>query len=172
LILTLLALVHLILADTRTVDFAKRKAERVQSQRVEKQIWTRPAGSDFQRKTFPIEAWQKHYSPLGVRRAPIAVDEKRQKDRFEAKVLDRKTVPLEVSRWSEQMAELHRRAGIQMDEQARIAADRKLYSMMMQDARQYGELAERLSLRELNQFQFRRNRPDGEIPAQTAGGGE
>jgi hypothetical protein len=158
-------------ADSRTVDFAGRKAEHLESKRVEKQVWSQPERSAFQNKTFPIKAWDKHFSTLGRKRASISVDEKQAKKRFEAKVLDRKTVPLEISRWNERMADLYKRAGIQMDDQARIAADRKLYSMMMQETRPYAELAEELSLRDINHFQFRRNRPEGEIPSQPAGSG-
>jgi hypothetical protein len=59
-----------------------------------------------------------------------------------------------------------------MDDKAQIAADHKLYGMMMQDARQYRELGDKLSLRDINRYQFRRNRSSDEVPMQKAGSDE
>jgi hypothetical protein len=47
--------------------------------------------------------------------------------------------------------------------------DQKLYYMMLQDSQKYSDMAEDLSLRELNRYQFRRNRSDGDIPVEKAG---
>ncbi len=158
--------------NTRTVDFAGRKADRVEDKRFDRKMWTQPERSTLQNKSFPIEEWNKHYSSLGSKRAPIAVNERREKERFETRMIDRESFPLEISRWNERMADLHKRAGIEVDDQAQIAANRQLYNMMMQDTRQYANLAEELSLRDINRFQFRSNRPDGQIPTQQAGSSE
>lgn len=155
--------------DNRTLDSTTGRAERLENKRVEKKIWARPKSSPIQNKTFPIKEWNKHFSGLGSKRAPITVTEKREKERFETKVFERKTKSLNRSNWNEQMADLHERAGIELDDQARIASNHKLYNEMMQDSRQYRELGETLSLREINRYQFRNNRPDGEIPAIEAG---
>ncbi len=40
---------------------------------------------------------------------------------------------------------------------------------MMQDAPHYREMKEELSLRDLNRFQFRRNRTDDGVPVKKAG---
>ena len=159
-------------ANPPVVGFTGRRAERIEKQRVEKQIWTRPGASNFQGKTFPIQDWSKYYSPLGSKRAPITVNQKRKKERFQTNVIKHEEVTFELSRWNDRLASLHKRAGIQMDDRARIASDSRLYSMMLQDARRYEELAEELSLRDLNRFQFRRNRPEGKVPVQKAGAGE
>ena len=148
-----------------------RKAERVQEKRVEKKIWTGPKASRLQEKKFPIKEWNKHFSPLGSKRAPITLGEAKEKKRFEVEVLDRKTVDFEMSKWNERMADLHKRAGIQLDDKAQLTADRKLYNMMLQDAPQYRELAQELSLRDLNRFQFRRNRSGEGVPVQKVGSG-
>jgi len=149
-----------------------RKAERVEKKRVEKKLWSKPGKSRLQDKTFPIKEWNKHFSSLGSKRAPMEVSEKKDKKRFEIEVLDRKTVDFEMSRWNERMADLHKRAGIQMDKEAQLTADRQLYNMMLQDAPHYQELAEELSLRDLNRFQFRRNHSGESVPVQKAGSGE
>jgi hypothetical protein len=56
-----------------------------------------------------------------------------------------------------------------MDDKARLVVDQKLYYMMLQDSQKYSDMAEDLSLRELNRYQFRRNRSDGDIPVEKAG---
>lgn len=153
------------------LDFIGRKAERVQEQKVEKKLWSKPEASRLQDKTFPITEWNKHFSSLGSKRAPIALDEKKKKERFEIDVMERKTIDFDMSRWNDRMADLHKQAGIDMDKRAQLVADRELYDMMLQDARNYREIAEKLSLRDINRFQFRRNRsPDG-IPIKKAGEG-
>lgn len=151
------------------LDFVGRKADRVEEKRVEKKLWTRPEGSSLMDKTFPIKEWNKHFSGLGSKRAPIAMSEKGKKERFEVEVLDRKTTKFEMSRWNERMADLHKRAGIQMDDKARLASDHELYQRMMQDAHEYKELGDTLSLRDINRYQFRRNRSSDEVPRQKAG---
>lgn len=146
-----------------------RKAESVEKKRVEKEKWTGQKASRLQEKTFPIKEWNKHFSALGSKRAPITVGEKKDKMLLEVKVLDRKMVDFEMSEWNDRVADLHKRARIELDEKAQLTADRKLYNMMLQDAPHYQELAEQLSLRDLNRFQFRRNQSDEGIPVQKAG---
>lgn len=159
-------------ARNRVLEFFSRKADRVEDQKVERQVWTSPVNSSLRDKTFPIKEWNKHFSSLGSKRAPIALDEKQKKERFEVKVLDRQTVDFDMSEWNERMANLHKRAAIQLDEKAQIAADRQIYNMMLQDRQSYREMAAELSLRDLNRFQFRRNRSPDTPLVQKAGGGE
>ncbi|MFU8848052.1 MAG: hypothetical protein ACNA77_04975 [Opitutales bacterium] len=151
------------------LDFVGRKAERVEDKRVEKKLWSRPEGSSLTDKSFPIKEWNKHFSGLGSKRAPIAMSEKGKKDRYKVEILDRKTTQFEMSRWNERMADLHKRARVQMDDRAQIAADHHLYRRMMSDAREYRELGETLTLRDINRYQFRRNHSSDEVPVQKAG---
>lgn len=168
-----LALVSASLLDANPLSgLVGRKAEGVEKKRVEKKLWTRPEASSLQDKTFPIKEWNKHFSSLGSKRAPIALREKDAKKRFDVEILERKTVDFEMSDWNKRMADLHQRAGIEMDKKAQLTADRKLYNMMLQDAPHYQELAEELSLRDLNRFQFRRNHSADSVPVQKAGSGE
>lgn len=154
------------------LEFLGRKAERVEQQRVEKKLWSKPEGAALMDKSFPIKEWSKHYSGLGAKRAPITMSEKRKKERFEVSVVNLKKVDFELSRWNDKLADLHKRAGIQIDDRARIAADHRLYNAMMGEARQYRDLGEKLSLQDINRYQFRRNRSSEEIPIQPAGAGE
>jgi hypothetical protein len=120
-------------------------------------------------KTFPIEQWDKHFSSIGSKRAPISLAEDKDKQLFKTKILDQKMVRFEMSHWNEQLSDLHKKAGIEMDDKARLVVDQKLYYMMLQDSQKYSDMAEDLSLRELNRYQFRRNRSDSDIPVEKAG---
>ena len=158
-------------ADQRTLDFAGGRAERLENKRFDKKLWNRPDRSPLGTKTFPIEKWDKHFSPLGSKRAPIETKGSWKKERFETEVLKRESVDFEMSRWNEKVADLHERAGIETSEEARLAADHQLYNRMLGDAKQYRDMGDTLSLQDINRYQFRRNRSDGEIPRKRAGSG-
>lgn len=156
-------------ANPGTVGFAGKRATSVEGQRVEKKLWAQPQTKFIKNKSFPIEQWDKHFSSLGSKRAPISLSADKDKQLFKTKILDQKMVRFEMSQWNEQLSDLHKKAGIDMDDKARLVADQKLYYMMLQDSRKYSEMADELSLRELNRYQFRRNRSDSDIPVEKAG---
>jgi len=156
-------------ANPRTVSFAGKRATSVEGQRVEKKLWAQPQTNYMMNKTFPIEQWESHFSSLGSKRAPISLSEDKDKVLFKTKMLDQKMVRFEMSQWNEQLSDLHKKAGIEMDDKARLVADQKLYYMMLQDSQKYSGMADELSLRELNRYQFRRNRSDSDIPVEKAG---
>ena len=156
-------------ANPRTVSFAGKRATSLEGQRFEKKAWAKRQTNLMMNKTFPIEQWDKHFSSLGSKRAPISLSEDKDKQLFKTKTLDQKLLGYEMSRWNEKLSDLHKKAGIKMDDRARLVADQKLYYLMLQDSQQYRSMAEELSLRELNRYQFRRNRSAGEIPVEKAG---
>jgi len=156
-------------ANPRTVSFAGKRATSVEGQLVEKKLWSQPQTKFMMNKTFPVEQWDKHFSSLGSKRAPISLSEDKGKQLFKAKMLDREMVRFEMSQWNEQISDLHKKAGIEMDDKARLVVDQKLYYMMLQDSQKYSGMGDELSLRELNRYQFRRNRSDSDIPVKKAG---
>lgn len=159
-------------ANTRTAGFATRKADRIEDQRFEKKLWDKSEPNAFSKKSFEIEEWDKHFTPLGGKKAPIRLTEDKEKAIFETKRLDRDVVTKEMSRWNNQMKQLHDRAGIEMDDKAQLIADQQLYSMMLQGTRRFRDMADEVSLQDINRYQFRRNRPGDYIPIQQAGSGE
>ena len=161
--------ISLLEANPRTVGFAGKRATSVEGQRVEKKLWAQPQTGFMMNKTFPIEQWDKHFSSLGSKRAPISLSEDKDKQLFKTKMLDQKMVRFEMSQWNEQLSDLHKKAGIEMDDKVRLVANQKLYYMMLQDSQKYSGMEDELSLRELNRFQFRRNRSDSDIPVERAG---
>ena len=171
-LLALLMTASYLEANSRTLGFANRRADQVENKRVEKQLWAQPKGSRMMDKTFPIKEWNKHFSSLGAKRAPISVDDTKDKKLFRTEKLDRKNFNVKMSRWNERMADLHKRAGIELDQRAQLIADRQFYNMMLQDTRQFSSMAEEVSLRDLNRYQFRRNRSDDSVPVERAGAGQ
>jgi hypothetical protein len=159
-------------ANTRAAGFATRKADRIEDQRFEKKMWDKSAPNAFSKKSFEIRQWDKHFTPLGGKKAPIRLTEDKKKAIFETKRLDRDVVVKEMSGWNKQMKQLHERAGIEMDDKAQLVADQQLYSMMLQDTQRFRDMAGELSLQDINRYQFRRNRPGDYIPVQQAGSGE
>ena len=156
-------------ANTRTLNFAGKRATAIEGQRVEKKLWALSQTKLMMKKTFPVKQWDKYFSSLGSKRAPIPTSEDKDKQLFKTKILDQKMVRFEMSQLNEQLSDLHKKADIKMDDKARLVADQKLYYMMLQDSQKYSEMADELSLRELNRYQFRRNRSDSDIPVEKAG---
>lgn len=158
-------------ADSRTLSFANRRADLVENKRVDKKIWAQPGGNSMMNKRFPIQHWDKHFSSVGSKRAPITLKEDKEKQMFSANTIERKEINYEMSRWNERIADLHKKAGIEMDDQAKLVADQQLYRLL-QDTRKYSEMADEVSLRDLNRYQFRRNRSDDAVPVEQAGSGQ
>ena len=67
------------------------------------------------------------------------------------------------------MIDLHINAGINLDDRAQLVVNQKLYHMLLQDRKKFGDLGKEVSLRDLNRYQFRRNRSDGDIPINKVG---
>jgi hypothetical protein len=156
-------------AHAQTNGMITRRANIVEDKRVEKRMWNKTESNSMMDKRFPMEQWDTHFSSVGSKRAPIEMKEGKDKAIFKTNTVERKEFATEMSRWNDRMADLHKDAGIEMDDRAQIVADRQLYAEMMQDAERFSEMRETLSLRDINRYQFRRNRPDGDIPVERAG---
>ena len=167
--LTLLKMITFLEANPSIASFVGKRATSIEGQRFEKKAWVLPQTNLILSKTIPIEQWDKHFSSLGSKRAPISLAEDKDKQLFKTGIIKQKLVRFEMSHWNEQLSDLHKKAGIDIDDKSRLIADQKLYFMMLQDSMKYSGMAEELSLRELNRYQFRRNRSDSEIPVKKAG---
>jgi len=174
LIFAILALLLLssFVAGAQTLTLSGDRTGGMKDKRFEKKTWGQAGQMEADRlagKRFPIKDWNKHFSSVGSKRAPIAVEASGQREVFATKTLDRDKVDFGMARWNRSMAELHEKAGIEIDDRARIVDKQKLYTQLMQDAKHYSETGKTLSLRDINRYQFRRNRPDGDIPVESAG---
>lgn len=155
------------------IESTTRKADRIGNQRFDKKIWGQSGTQAFSKKTISLKEWDKHFSPIGSKRSPIALEDGKEKKMFQTRTrtFQDKKFQTEMSRWNEKMKDLYKSAGIEMDDKARIVDDQKLYSMM-KDSQNFSEMAEEVSLRDLNRYQFRRNRSDDGIPVEKAASGE
>ena len=156
-------------ANPSTVSFVGKRAILVEGRRVDKKLWARPDNDFLMNKTFPIGQWEKHFSSLGSKRASISLTENKDKQLFKTSILEEKMVRFEMSQWNEKLGDLHKKAGIEMDDKVRLIADQKLYYAMLQDSEKFSDMSDEISLRELNRYQFRRNRSDSDIPVEKAG---
>ena len=156
-------------ANTGTSSLVNRRANTVEEKRFSKHMWSQPKTNFLTNKRFAFEHWNKHFSSLGSKRAPIKLTEKREKIEFTTNLIDREEVNYDMSRWNQRMADLHQNAGIQMDDRAQLAVNSKLYHMLLQDRKKFGDLGKEVSLSDINRYQFRRNRSDEDIPVNKAG---
>lgn len=147
-----------------------QQQENVSNKRVERKQWDSKKNSDLMSKKFPMQSWGKHFSSLGSKRSGISTEETQSKKFFKTEKQKFSKKEYDMSRLNERMMELHQKAGISTDDRAREIADQQMYQMALQDTKQkFNELREELSLRDINRFQFRHNRPDSDVPVQSAG---
>lgn len=156
-------------AETSTQSLVNRRANTVEEKRFTKHMWSQSETSSLLNKRFPFDHWNKHFSSLGIKRAPIELTESRDKIVLNTKLIDREKLDYNISRWNQKMIDLHLDAGINLDDRAQLVTNQKLYQMLLQDRKKFGDLGNEVSLRDLNRYQFRRNRSDGDIPVNKAG---
>jgi hypothetical protein len=168
----LMALPPIVVEARSPLGLSGRRADRIENQRFDKKRWQQPQSNSLMEKRFPLKEWDKHFSPVGTKRAPISVEGQGDRAIFETNRIDREEMSFEMARWNERMADLHEKAGIELSDEADLVANQRMYSALLGDAEQFSDLGEKLSLRDINRYQFRRNRSDDDVPVQRAGAGE
>lgn len=169
--MTLLITAAFSIAQAQSANIARNADKRssIENKRLEKKTWDQQRTSSFADKSFPIQEWGKHYSSVGSKRAAISVDDGFNKEIYKTEMFDSKEVSYEMSDWNARMTDLHKKAGITMDDQAQVVADAQLYSALLQDPQRFRDMKDEVSLRDINRYQFRRNRSDAEVPVTKAG---
>lgn len=172
--MALLMTVAYLHGQNSALELATRKADSIADQRYDKKIWGQKGTKAFTKKTISLKEWDKNFSSIGSKRSSIAMEEGKDKKLFQTqiKTFENKDFKMEISRWNEKMKDLHKSAGIKMDDKAQLIADQKLYSEMLKDSKSFSDMAEEVSLRDLNRYQFRRNRSDEAIPVKKAASSE
>lgn len=145
----------------------------VGEQLVPKQLWQGGSRISPQEKSFELKTWEKHFSPWGSKRSEVGGDKNEwSQKKFPKRRLESgpKKFKKSMATINQKLEDLYREAGIDLTEQARLVENRQLHQMVLQDTKQTFEaLKEELSLRDINRFQFRRNRTDDGVPVQAAG---
>lgn len=148
-----------------------RQAGTIQEMRVSKQQWDSVKKLSLTDKRISYQGWSKHFSSIGSKRAPVKLKAKEQptitKTRKEYSVRTR-----EMSRLDGKRADLEKEARMGKKDKPLLLRDTAVYAMMLQGAAFEEEMGKQLSLRDLNRFQFRRNRSEASVPVKQAGSGE
>ncbi len=148
-----------------------RQAGTIQEKRVPKQQWDSGKKLSLTDKRISYQGWSKHFSSIGSKRAPVEVKAMEQptitKTRKEYMVGTR-----EMSRLDGKRADLEKEARMGKKDKPLLLRDTEVYAMMLQGAAFEEEMVKQLSLRDLNRFQFRRNRSEASVPVKQAGSGE
>ncbi len=155
------------------VDSYKKQEQTLSKKRFEQKKWSGSQQSDLTEKKISFEHWNKSYSSLGSKKQDYSLEKVSDRKRFKTGMfnLSKKNKDIELSKWQGSMADLESKAQISTDTNAQIFQDKRMYQMMLQRAENFKETGETLSLRDINRFQFRKNRADGDVPSTKAGSG-
>lgn len=153
------------------VDSYKKQEKTLSQKRFEQKKWSKGQQSDLTEKILSFEHWNKHYSSLGSKKWNSKSEKISEKKRFNISRSNffKKNRAIEFSEWQGYLASLESQAQIGTDTIARITQNKRIYEKMLQQAENYNETGEQLSLRDINRFQFRKNRSKDDVPTTKAG---
>lgn len=159
-------------SQTKAAVESYKKQEKVLSQkRFKREKWSGGNRSSLTQKTISFQHWNKHYSSLGSKRWGYTSEKVRDRKRFKTGLSKffKKNKEIEVSKWQGYLANLESKAQISTDIRSRTIQDKRIYEMILQEADHFRDTGKTLSLRDINRFQFRKNRSDGDVPVTKAG---
>ncbi|MEM1222421.1 MAG: hypothetical protein AAGH40_06620 [Verrucomicrobiota bacterium] len=151
----------------QTLGSLNEKADGIQAKSWSGNKWSGSSSrSSHLNKSFPIQEWSKRYSSLGSQRAGGSYEQRYEKKTYRKQIKSYDTWQFDMAAWDEYISSVYKRSALQTDQRSKKISDRALYSMILQDTRSYRDLGEKVSLRDINRFQFRRNRAEGDIPVE------
>lgn len=120
--------------------------------------------------TITLDKWNKRFSPLGQRRAPMQVEGSFDTKMIEPEMKEYEVIDREMSIWNER--EAYFESWGRMMERDRVGKyEDAPVARVSREAPRFEDFGEQLDLQELNRFQFRSNRSDG-LPVQRVGTGD
>lgn len=168
-ILALIVIGNHVHGEEKVIGAYQKKAFDVSKKRFEQKRWSDNKKSDLMQKSFAFKHWDSHYSSLGSKKSDILSREAKKKKIFQSETVEFSKKEIDISNLNGGLADLERRAQISTDTVVREIEDKRIYNMMLQDSKKYSDTGEKLSLRDINRFQFRQNRSDDSVPVQQAG---
>jgi hypothetical protein len=147
----------------QTLDAKSKLGEQVSSvseKRFKRDTWRSGKQlSPLGKKSFHMKEYDKHFSSLGSQKASSAFDKKLDRKEYTTpEVVTYDRVPRKVSGLSGRQAKLKKQSRLETSQKAPEIGDRKLYQAILQDTPQaYADMADKLSMKEINRFAFRRN---------------
>ena len=129
--------------------------------------------SPLGKKSFHMKEYDKHYSSLGSRKASSDFDKRFKRKEYDSpEVVSYERVPRKMSRWSGRQAKLKKESLIKTSQRDTVTRERQLYQAILQDTPQaYADMADKLSMKDINRFAFRRNHSKETPKATVAGQG-
>ena len=124
----------------------------------------------FSGSRFQFKEWDKHYSKIGQKKIFSEKSQNQFNQKIEKELSNFEMLEYSESNLNDYMSKIRKEANIDVDQNAQILSDRVTYTLLLQDTQQFEEMAEKLDLRAINRFQFRSNRPEGEIPVDSVDG--
>ena len=118
----------------------------------------------FSNKTIRLETWDKHFSPLGQKKVFSDKSNSSFDQLWDKEIQEYKNMDIEESSWNQHLAKIHKDAGINLSQESQILDDKQSYNLVLQNMGYFEEMAEKMDLKSINRYQFRSNRPEGEIP--------
>ena len=118
----------------------------------------------FSNKTIRLETWDKHFSPLGQKKVFSDKSNSSFDQLWYKKIKEYKNITLVESSWNQHIAKIHKDAGINLLQESQMLDDKQSYNLVLQNMGYFEEMAEKMDLKSINRYQFRSNRPEGEIP--------
>jgi vacuolar-type H+-ATPase subunit I/STV1 len=125
---------------------------------------SRDFNQKFSRKEIRFETWDKHFSKLGQKKIFSDKSGSNFDQSLNKNIQSMSEIEIEESNWSQHLAKLRKDAGINISQESQIVDDKATYSLILHNLGYFEEMAEKMDLRSINRYQFRSNRPEGEIP--------
>lgn len=124
----------------------------------------------FSRKEIHLETWDKHFSKLGQKKVFSDKSNRYFEKKWDKDIQKMKNIEMKESNWSQHLAKIRKDAGINLSPDSQILGNKVSYDLVLQNMGYFEDLAETMDLRSINRYQFRSNRPEGEIPVDNVAG--
>lgn len=134
--------------------------------KLEKQSSSRDFDEKFSRKEIRLETWDKHFSNLGQKKIFSDKSSSSFDKSLDKNIQQMKNIEIEEANWSQHLAKLRKDAGINLSQQSQILDNKASYNLVLQNMGYFEEMAETMDLKSINRYQFRSNRPEGDIPVE------
>lgn len=159
--------------ETSVVESFGKKEKELSRKQFKQKDWSGEQQSNLKQKRISFKNWEMHYSSLGSKKWDTSVQKAGGKKRFKSAKMEFPTKDdMEFSQWQGYLVDLESKAQISTDSTVRLVQDKRVYEAMLQRAERYKDTGELLSLRDINRFQFRKNRSDKSVPVTEAGVGD
>ena len=130
----------------------------------EKKSNSRDFDKKFSRKEIRLETWDKHFSDIGQKKIFSDKSNSSFNKSLDKNIRKMKNIEINESNWSQHLAKIRKDSGINLSQESHILDNKESYNLVLQNMGYFEEMAEKMDLKSINRYQFRSNRPEGDIP--------